>query len=166
MNAQNLIDALELRPHPEGGWYKETWRSEQPVTAARADGPATRSAATSIYYLLERGDFSAFHRIASDELWVWQAGGGIDIHVLEPGCAPRTLALGAPLAEGRVAQAVVPAGAWFASAPAPDAAFVLVCCVVAPGFEFSEFEMARRAELLAASPAESALIERFTRLPE
>lgn len=158
-----LIDHLGLQRHPEGGWYAETWRSEQRVTVERNAAPTTRAAATSIYYLLERDDFSAFHRIASDELWLWQGGGGIDVHVLAPDAEPYTLLLGAPGTPGRVAQAVVPAGAWFAAAPADGAAYALCACVVAPGFEFAEFELAEREALLEAWPGCSELVEAFTR---
>lgn len=154
--AAGLIQALGLSPHPEGGFFRETHRSDLSVT--RPDG-IRRQASTAIYYLLETGDFSAWHRIASDELWHFYAGHPLDIHVLQ-GSQCQTWRLGNPLeTPGASFQHLVPAGAWFAAEPAAglptdtQPAYSLVGCTVAPGFEFSEFELANANDLTQAGAA-------------
>lgn len=160
---QALIAELGLIPHPEGGFYRETYRDAARV-ARLADG-AERSASTAIYYLLCDDAFSAWHRIRSDEGWFFHAGDGLNVHVLTPDGALVTHRLGNPLAQpGAVFQAVVPAGCWFAAERVPGAAgYALVGCTVAPGFEFSEFELADVAQLLSSHPDHAALIRRLGR---
>lgn len=178
--AQRLIKQFNLQPHPEGGYYRETYRSPLCVTA----GAGRRSASTAIYYMLEPGDYSAWHRIASDELWHFYAGSALNIYVLDDENGLTTHRLGDPLRDpGCTFQALVPAGRWFAAEPAseafapaaerlrtqaPDSSatnsadrFALVGCTVAPGFEFSEFEMADPNALMAQYPAYSDLIRRL-----
>jgi predicted cupin superfamily sugar epimerase len=121
-----------------------------------------RAAATSIYYLLHAGERSRFHRIASDELWLWQGGGVMDVYVLADGAPPYVMRIGPPGREGANGQGVVPAGAWFAASPAPGSDHVLVACAVAPGFDFADFELADRDLLRAERPDAGPWIERFT----
>ena len=152
--AADLVAKLGLKEHPEGGFFREIFRSPLRVCA---DG-RERSAVTCIYYLLPRGSFSAFHRLRSDELWHFLAGSPLRIHCLRAGREPWTLELG----PGRELQAVVPAGTWFA-AEAAEGEFALLGCTVAPGFEFADFELADRARLAAAFPGHESLIRRLTR---
>ncbi len=163
-SAADLIHRLDLLPHPEGGYYRETYRAADSVT--RGDG-ALRSASTAIYYLLCDGAWSTWHRIRSDELWHFHAGNALHVHVLAPDGGYRCLRLGDALADPDAAfQALVPAGSWFAAElanPAVPNAYALAGCTVAPGFEFSEFELADAAELQRLYPTQAGLIARLAR---
>jgi predicted cupin superfamily sugar epimerase len=152
--AERLIVALDLQRHPEGGWYRETWRAETEVAAPRG----VRSAGTSILYLLADGAVSNLHRVTGDEVWYLQAGGPVDIHMLE-GLGSRTVRLDGAIPRY---QFVVPGGTWFGAELAASDGYALAGCAVAPGFEFSDFELGRRAPLLAAFPAAADLITRLT----
>jgi predicted cupin superfamily sugar epimerase len=128
-------ESLDLKPHPEGGWYRETWRAPGVVATPHGD----RSPATSILFLLEPGQRSAWHRVRSGELWLWQGGGTLllslggtaDKPVLE-----RTVILG----PGGVLQHLVEPGEWQAATPEGGQA-VVTGCVVVPGFDFDDFEL-------------------------
>jgi uncharacterized protein len=136
-----LAARLDLAPHPEGGWYRETWRS--PVTFSPDGYAGPRSAATAIYFLLHPGERSRWHVVRSDELWFWHWGGPLDLRLGGTGPAPsagRTVLLGADVAAGQHPQAPVPGGVWQSAAPAADTP-VLVSCVVAPGFDFADFRL-------------------------
>jgi predicted cupin superfamily sugar epimerase len=161
---QRLIDELALLPHPEGGFYRETYRD--PARIKRVTDGAERSASTAIYYLLTDDAYSAWHRIQSDEGWHFYTGDVLNVHVLTPDGVLTLHRLGNPLSQpGTVFQAVVPAGCWFAAERAAGAAgYALVGCTVAPGFEFSEFELADQAEvarLASSHPRHAALITRL-----
>jgi uncharacterized protein len=155
-----LIERLDLRPHPEGGWYRETFRDPRLVRAEGFDAP--RSASTAIYFALAAGNFSAFHRIKSDEVWHHYAGDDIEVSVIAADGSLRVLVLGHRAAHASP-QAVVPAGEWFASRVAGEGRWALVGCTVAPGFDFADFELADRATLTAQHPAHAALIAALTR---
>lgn len=152
-----VIEQLGLQAHPEGGWYAETYRSTQTILM----GEETRDASTGIYYVLEHGDFSAFHRIDADEGWHHYSGAPLQITILENGRL-RVEVVGA-VDEGYRPQVWVPAGAWFAAMPLGSKPYGLVGCTVAPGFEFRHFEMADRASLLAEYPEFEEVILQFTR---
>lgn len=160
--AQHWIQTLALTRHPEGGWFRETFRTSETLTAAalpgRFGGP--RAFSTSILYLLDAGERSHFHRLRSDEVWWHHGGGGVRLHLLAPE-GVRRLEVGV-----ESPQAVVPHGTWFAAEPIAGAAFALVGCSVSPGFEFEDFELASRTALLAEYPAHRELVMRFTRTPE
>jgi 4-nitrophenyl phosphatase len=159
------IENLGLQAHPEGGFYREVYRSGEsiPRSALPARFPGDRVFATAIHFLLPSGGFSAFHRIRADEQWHYQAGGGLHIHMLGPGGEYRVERLGPDPREGDRLCVVVPAGVWFAAEPVAGAAFSLVSCVVAPGFEFDDFELARRAALAASFPRYEDVVRRLTR---
>jgi uncharacterized protein len=160
--AARWIRELGLQAHPEGGWYRETYRARDGFPGPAHGGfPAGRSLSTAIYFLLEQGLYSAFHRIRSDELWHHYDGDGTDIHIIEPNGALRVLRLGR--GAGRQPQAVVPAGCWFASEVAGGGEFALLGCTVAPGFDFADFELADGIELAAACAQHAPLIRRLTR---
>ena len=149
MDADDLVRRLGLLPHPEGGYYRETYRSS--LTLDLADG-RRRAASTAIHYLLPPGSRSAWHRVASDEVWHHSDGGALRLHLL--GLGTRRLHRGDP-------QAVVPAGVWQAAEPEAEA--VLCGCTVAPGFDFADFELGSAEELVAAYPEQEALIRRLLR---
>jgi uncharacterized protein len=127
--------ALGMTPHPEGGWFRETWRHEQTVETDR--GP--RSLATAIVFLLRAGEQSAWHRVASAELWLWQGGGPVDVTLGGDGPSPAGTT---PVRLGVGGQFLVPAGVWQRAQPATDRA-TLVGCIVSPGFDFADFELAQ-----------------------
>jgi predicted cupin superfamily sugar epimerase len=163
-SATYWIENLKLLPHPEGGYYREVYRATEviPHSALPQRFAGARAFATSIYYLLEQGDFSAFHRIHSDETWHFYAGGALEIFMLGEG-APSSITLGADVAQGQHLQFTVPAGAWFASRPKPESAYSLVGCTVSPGFDFNDFTMADRRELSREFPQALQIIESLTR---
>ena len=138
--ATDIIARLELKPHPEGGYYRETFRD------ARADAQG-RARSTAIYYLLARGDRSQWHRIDAVEVWHYYSGAALTLTIANEGCAAHTITLGADVAAGQRPQAIVPAGAWQAAESTGD--WTLVGCTVAPGFEFANFELAK-ADLFPA----------------
>jgi uncharacterized protein len=135
-------ELLDLAPHPEGGWYRETWRARPESHPAGYPGP--RAAATGIYFLLAPGEASAWHRVRSDEVWLWHSGGPLTLLDAGDGDRPDTdpaiIALGPDLESGQLPQHVIPAGHWQAARPAAGAE-VLVSCVVAPGFDFADFTL-------------------------
>jgi predicted cupin superfamily sugar epimerase len=150
------VEVLGLAPHPEGGFYRETYRCEARV--------GDRSASTAIYFLVTRGSFSALHRIRSDELWHFHAGDALEVVTIDDDGARRDLHLGLALDRGERPQHVVPAGHWFgARLRSPTSSYALVSCTVAPGFDFADFELADRAALVASFPAHAPLIHALTR---
>jgi len=132
LTAADVIRLLDLKPHPEGGHFRETFRDPRTVEGGRA-------ASTAIYYLLARGERSHWHRVDATEVWHWYAGSALALHVAEPGNRI-AIRLGPDLAAGEQLQAAVPAHAWQAAESL--GAWTLVGCTVAPGFEFSGFELA------------------------
>jgi predicted cupin superfamily sugar epimerase len=166
MSIQELISHYRLEPHPEGGFYRQTYVAglSLPEKSLGGDFKGDRPASTAIYFLLPQSTFSAFHRIKSDELWHHYAGGTLLIHVIFPDGRYTQLRLGSDLSEGEAFQHVVPAGTWFASEPIDGADFVLVGCTVSPGFDFRDFELADRSRLSMDYPQHSELISLLTRL--
>ncbi|MFP5041486.1 cupin domain-containing protein [Parasediminibacterium sp. JCM 36343] len=165
ITVQNLVTQYQMLPHPEGGYYKETYRSsgrfEQETR--RKDFPEGRSYSTAIYFLLEQGQFSAFHRIKSDECWHFYGGGALHIYIVYPNAVLEVIKLSSNMLSGEVFQAVVPANCWFASEPAPNSSFSFVGCTVSPGFEFADFELAEAAKLCAEYPEHAQIISRLCR---
>ena len=145
MDVADLIARLDLAPHPEGGFYRETFRSTTEVQTPR--GP--RAASTAIWYLLDSGERSALHRVASEEVWHHYAGALVTLLLVDD-AGPREVRLGA-LAAGAVPQVVVPAGVWQAARCDPSGP-ALCGCTVAPGFDFADFEMATAADLRTLLP--------------
>ena len=132
---------LRLQPHPEGGCYAEVYRSDLEVNVQGFDGP--RNLCTSIFFLLERGEISALHRIKSDEIWYHHDGGILEIVELDDTGKETITRLGRSIEEGCTLQHVVRAGRWFGARPAADSDFCLVGCQVSPGFDFRDFELKR-----------------------
>ena len=134
LSAAEIIARLELKPHPEGGHYRETFRD------SRTDASG-RSRSTAIYFLLARGERSHWHRIDAVEVWHYYAGSSLILQIANEGCAGHAVRLGPDLAAGERPQAIVPAQAWQAAESTGD--WTLVGCSVSPGFEFAGFELAK-----------------------
>jgi predicted cupin superfamily sugar epimerase len=156
-DARRLIETLALLPHPEGGFFRETFRS--PLQVETPWG--MRAASTAIYFLLPAATFSTLHRVRSEEAWHHYDGDPLELHTIDAGGAHASVRLGPP-SSGLVAQHVVAAGAWQAAVPVGDR-YSLCGCTVAPGFDFADFEMAERSALLRAYPALRGAVERLTR---
>jgi|LakMenEpi03Aug12_release.lakeMendotaPanAssembly.Ray.scaffolds.fasta_scaffold217881_3 predicted cupin superfamily sugar epimerase len=153
VSATELIQQLQLAPHPEGGHFRETYRASLTVQTPWGE----RAASTAIHYLLQRDEWSCWHRIRSDEAWHHHGGGTLLLYEISAEGKARVCRLGLNLAAGEGPQQVVPAGSWFAATPAPGSAWSLVSCTVAPGFDFADFELARASQL----PGERQAIERI-----
>jgi hypothetical protein len=164
-DARYWIEKLGLEPHPEGGYFRQSYKAELvvPKSALPEGFAGARAASTAIYFLLEGKNFSAFHRLRSDEVWHFYAGDPLVVHGIEPEGKYFSILLGRDLEAGQVLQTVVPAGCWFASHVPDWKSFALVGCTVAPGFEFEDFEMGKREELARAYPQHRDVIERLTR---
>lgn len=153
-------ERLELLPHPEGGYYKEVFRSSQEVV--RKSSTAIKQACTSIYYLLEGNDFSGFHRLASDEIWYFHKGEPLLIHIIDRQGVYTTKELSDTLSGSL--SVVIEAGLWFAAEIPSAQEFALVSCAVAPGFDFTEFEMAKKDELIQLYPQHRDILSRLCRI--
>ena len=154
------VKHLQLTPHPEGGFYKEAYRSNKQVL--RNPPAGLKQACTSIYYLISDADFSGFHRIESDEIWYFHKGSPLHIHIIDANGALATREL-SDKATGNL-QVVVEAGQWFAAELPGAKGYVLVSCAVAPGFDFGEFKMAKKADMTQLYPQHSELVSRLCRL--
>ncbi len=166
MQAEQLISSLRLAPHPEGGFFRETYRAAGTIARhALPDGfDGDRVFSTSIYYLLQGGQVSMLHRIRSDEVWHFHMGDALELIDITPQGVLTATVLGHDVANGHTLQSVVPAGRWFGARlarPARDA-FALVGCTVAPGFDFADFEMADRDTMLDAFGRHDAVIKAMT----
>ena len=134
-----IAEALDLLPHPEGGWFRETWKTSARVQAHGGE----RATATGIYFLLGAGEESMWHAVRSDEVWLWHRGGPLELELGGDGDAPvraDTVVVGPEVENGQRPQALVPAGMWQAARPASEQE-VLVSCVVSPGFDFADFQL-------------------------
>ncbi len=165
MTAEKLIAHYSLLPHPEGGWYKETYRSSNNIIPSALPSNFTegRVFSTAIYFLLEQGNFSAFHKIKSDECWHFYSGQTLLVSVINAEGKLDIINLGSDIANGEVFQYVVPANCWFASIPANHAEFCFVGCTVSPGFDFNDFELAKAQDLINEYPDLSEEIKKLCR---
>jgi predicted cupin superfamily sugar epimerase len=163
--AIDFINYYKLMPHPEGGYFKETYRTVESIahSALPERFKGGRNFSTAIYFLLERGNFSSFHRIQSDECWHFYAGGRMHIHMIDTNGYLETIHLGPDFLSGEQFQFAVPAGCWFAAETAAETSFSFVGCTVAPGFDFADFELANADELSKLYPEHEALIRRLTK---
>ena len=156
MDVDDLIRKLDLQPHPEGGWFRETWRGG-PIETPRG----ARTTSTAIYYLLPKHGWSAWHRVASDEVWHHYRGAPAHLHLMRDDGRHDTILLGSDILNGQRPQATVPAGVWQATEPIDG--WALFGCTVAPGFDFDDFELPQVAELRALVPGAGSELERFAR---
>ena len=163
-NVEKIIKKLDLQPHPEGGYFKEVYRSktEIPGHVLGENFNGDRNCSTSIYFLLTSENFSAFHRIRQDEIWHFYMGSAIDLHVITEKGDHKKYIIGNDLEADELLQLVVPAGDWFAAEVNKPDSFALVGCTVSPGFSFEDFELPSRYELLNKFPQHRDLITKFT----
>jgi uncharacterized protein len=156
------IDKLQLLEHPEGGYYRETYRSNQLIDLLNGFS-GYRSLSNTIYFLLDRHQFSALHRIKSDEVWHFYTGSSLTIYVLENKETLTKLRLGNNLESGEQFQVIVKAGFWFGAAVNDSSSYSLVGCTVSPGFDFADFELGQRNSLFQLYPNHKAIIEKLTK---
>lgn len=161
-----LVKQLDLLPHPEGGFYKEVYRSEHTISQAALGDQFSgdRSYCTSIYFLITSENFSAFHKINQDEIWHYYSGSPLYVHVIDQNGKYTRHEVGLDIENEEVPQLVVPAGCWFASSVKNEDDFSFVGCTVAPGFDFDDFALADRKELTKEYPEHQAIIESLTRI--
>src|SRR5262245_16227550 len=160
-NVERMVEALGRRPHPEAGFFRETFRSSRQLAAATND--AHRDASTAIYFLLPAGEYSAFHRIrGSDELWHHYDGDPVEIHMIGASGEYGVTILGPDVQKGERPQILVPADT-LQAALARGPRFALCGCTVTPGFDYADFEMPTRDELVARFPRHEQAIVRLTR---
>lgn len=163
-NAQYWKDKLNLESHVEGGSFREIYRAEHvlPKEVLKPGHHGDRAASTSIYFLLEHGQFSAFHRIASDELWHFYDGATLCVYeIMKDGQLIKHL-LGKDIDKGERPQLVIQAGSWFGSRVEEEGGYTLCGCTVAPGFDFADFELAHREELIQEFPQHTSIISELT----
>ncbi|MCH2214331.1 MAG: cupin domain-containing protein [Flavobacteriales bacterium] len=159
---EGIVKKLNLLPHPEGGYYRETYRADPFSVPPKELGiDKERNLSTAIYFLLTKGNFSAFHRIKQDEVWHHYLGDAIAIHCISPEGAYEKLLLGKEFENGELPQHVVTGGTWFASETLGE--YSLAGCTVAPGFDFADFEMAERTILLSYYSEHRDVITALTR---
>jgi uncharacterized protein len=160
-----LISTLNLVPHPEGGYFRETYRSGGVISGELPyqHFSGKRNFSTCIYFLLTSESFSAFHRIRQDEIWHFYDGSPIKLHMMNTAGEYSVSLIGRDFDRGEVPQYVVPAGNWFAAEVDNTEGFSLVGCTVAPGFDFEDFELADRNELLSEFPDLENVILKLTR---
>lgn len=164
MNAKEIIDQLQLKKHPEGGYFKEVYRSAGtiPNSALTNDFEGDRNYSTSIYFLLTSEHFSAFHKINQDEIWHFYKGDCLRLHVITQQGEHQVVNIGNNLDKDETLQYVVNAGDWFAAEIPKKDGFALVGCTVSPGFDFKDFTMPTRKELIDVFPEHKKLISRLT----
>ncbi|HXV27673.1 MAG TPA: cupin domain-containing protein [bacterium] len=164
-SAAYWIKALDLVPHPEGGYYRETYRSPEIIhphhLPDRFEGP--RNVSTAIYFLLLGHQISLFHRIKCDEVWHFYAGSSLTLYLIDSAGRLSSIILGGDFSNGEVFQAVIPMGMWFGAAVNDVSSFSLIGCTVAPGFDFHDFELGSRDQLSVQFPQHHDLILRLTK---
>jgi predicted cupin superfamily sugar epimerase len=163
--AEKWIEVLQLRPHPEGGYYRRTYQASEDIRQDQLPPrfSGDRPFSTAIYFLLHGEDCSVLHRIKQDEVWHHYAGSCLIIHVLTAGGRYSAIRLGKQVSQGELPQAVVAAGDFFGAQVGEPNSYALVGCTVAPGFDFADLEMPDRDELLRRYPQHRRVIERLTR---
>ena len=164
-SAALIIEQYRLQPHPEGGFFAETYRSAGriPGAALPKEFDGERSFSTAIVYLLREKVFSALHRLRQDEVWHFYLGGPLRLVMFSPAGIFSETILGRNTAAGEIVQWTVPAGYWFGAKPVERGGFSFVGCTVAPGFDFADFELAERPDILARFPDLKTVILEFTR---
>lgn len=162
---EGLIQKLDLQPHPEGGYFKETYRSEGIISTDCLSDlfEGERHYCTGIYYLLKSDDFSAFHKVNQDEMWHFYKGDAIELIMISETGKLTTVHIGNDISNGQVPQFVVPKHYWFAARVIESDSFALAGCTVSPGFDFQDFTLAKRNQLIEKFPQHSTIINELTR---
>lgn len=164
-SAKYWKEKLQMESHVEGGAFRETYRAALtfPQQVLRPEHTGERNASTAIYFLLENGDFSAFHRIASDEMWHYYDGAYLHIYEIKPDGTLLIHKLGLDIEACEQPQILIPAGSWFASRVEVEGAYCLCGCTVAPGFDFADFELAQKSAFRQQYPQHASIIDELTR---
>lgn len=159
-----ILSELDLKPHPEGGYFKETYRSlgEIKEESLGDDYDGKRNYSTCIYFLLTSDKFSAFHRIKQDEIWHFYDGSPISLHTISESGIHKVTIIGRDVLNGETPQFVVPGGCWFAAEVIHKNSYSLVGCTVSPGFSFDDFELRSRKELISLFPDKKEIISKLT----
>ncbi len=160
---ENIIKRLKLEPHPEGGFFKETYRSLEETDQLDSKYQGKRNFSTCIYFLLTSDTFSAFHRINQDEIWHFYDGSPINLHQISANGSYSNVIIGRDIEKGQQPQFVVQGGNWFAATVINEDDFSLVGCTVSPGFDFRDFELTGRNELTIKFPQHKNIITELTR---
>ncbi len=162
---EQIIKKFDLEAHPEGGYFKEVYRSDLvlPNSVLSSHFEGTRNVATSIYFMLTSEAFSAFHRVQQDETWHFYKGSRITLHMIDAAGNYTQVFIGNDFEKGEVPQFTVPKNVWFAAEVETPNSYALVGCTVSPGFDFRDFEMADKEDLSKAFPQHQAVISRLTR---
>ena len=162
---EEWVELLGLTPHPEGGFFKEVYRSKGVIghSVLPKEFGGDRNYVTNIYFLLTSESFSSLHRLAADELWHFLDGDSLTVSMISPDGELSKLKIGRSIEAGEVLQGVVPAGYWFGASVDQENAYALVGCTVAPGFDFQDFELAQRDTLIERYPQHRQVIESLTR---
>ena len=160
------IDKLDMAEHPEGGYFAPAYRSREQIRRECLPDrfPGDRSSVSCIYYLLEKDGFSAFHRLKSVEIWNFYAGSPLILHILDEYGDLQNRRLGRNIWEGELLQTVIEPGCWFGAIPEGPEEFSLIGCTVVPGFDYDDFEIASRKNLVECYPRHREIIERLTRI--
>lgn len=162
--AEFFIEKLQLTPHPEGGYFNEIYRCKEKIKnnglPVRYD--SDKNVSTSIYFLLKGNQVSKFHRLKSDEIWHFYSGSALTVHLIFANGNYNTIKLGNNFESGEVFQAVIPAGVWFGAMVNDIDSYSLIGCTVAPGFDFTDFELANRNDMLGSFPEHRNIIEELT----
>lgn len=161
--AKYYIQKLQLNKHPEGGYYKEIYRSGEFISIDAPRNNRKRNVSTSIYFLLEGLQISKFHRLKSDELWHFYDGGSVRVYIINEKGKLAEIVLGRKTEEGEVFQTVIKKNNWFAAEVVNKRSFALIGCTVSPGFDFSDFELASKEDLIECFPKHKSLISKFTK---
>ena len=161
---ETIVNTLDLKPHPEGGYFKETYRSAGTIKTESLDARynGERNYSTCIYFLLTSDNFSAFHRIKQDEIWHFYDGSPIRLHMITEAGTHTAQIIGKEINLGELPQFVVPGGCWFASEVLENNSYSLTGCTVSPGFSFEDFELKSRKELTALFPSHEGVITKLT----
>ncbi len=164
--AQKYIEKLQLKPHPEGGYYKEIYRAGEIILPENLPKryKLSRNFSTSIYFLLEGNQVSKFHRLKSDEQWHFYDGSKIVIYVIDEGGKLNKILLGRNIEKGESLQTVIKHNSWFAAELSDKISFAIIGCTVAPGFDFNDFELGKRDDLINTFPQLRELIYKLTKL--
>ncbi len=162
--ARKYIEKLQLKAHPEGGYYREVFRAGEIILADHLPKryKSARNITTSIYFLLEGNQVSNFHRLKSDEQWHFYDGSSIVIYVIEEGGNLNKILLGRNIEKGESLQTVIKYNSWFGAELLDKTSFALIGCTVSPGFDFSDFELGKRAELINEYPDYEYIISKLT----
>lgn len=160
----DIIYKLKLKPHPEGGFFRETYRSSEKIKENSLDNGyiGDRNYATCIYFLLTSDNFSAFHRIKQDEIWHFYDGSPLQLHIISESGVYTSHAIGKNLNKGEVPQFVVSGGSWFAAEVIVNNSYSLIGCTVSPGFSFEDFELKSRNKLISLYPNREKIIIKLT----